>query len=361
LVIKDFEPTLYFRLLAAVAAADGVIKDSEVSCFAELIELGGGDATVAQALCDEAMDSRAMPLWFFDNASVSRPFAKRMIRDGLILAASDGYPAHSERNLLANAAALLGIDAVGKKIRGLPSEEPNLVGTPTSPLSVEELSEVLERATADIEDFRGDVYFRLLAAVAAADSVLQSAEVERLGALMVYAGVEGYLAETLFDDAMRTRHEPLWFLPDAEQLSDSFVDVCLRDASVMAYADGEITALERNLLRDISNALGRPNAVLPSPTESTRAPAYPVVSQAERRQTIDRGLATVSAVLVLGGGAYAVTGPMGAGLAASLTYAATLAMWSWVAPVLLLIAAGMASVVLHLIVSLSDDEESERR
>ena len=108
----------YFRLLAAVVAADGEIRRSEVTHFAGLIERVGGDPSTAWSWCFEALDRRAVPLWFLEGVRVSRAHAQRSIGDGLTLAASDGWAAPSEQRLLATAAHRMGFVEMARRLGG---------------------------------------------------------------------------------------------------------------------------------------------------------------------------------------------------------------------------------------------------
>ena len=110
--------------------------------------------------------------------------------------------------------------------------------------------------------------------VAAIDGHAQAEELKKLREMLTYTGVKPELAEGLYDEALAHREDPLWFLTPG-QVSKSFATLCLRDASIMAFADHEVHETERALLYALREALGYPDhdIMLPEDTTATLASA----------------------------------------------------------------------------------------
>ena len=109
--IDGFDGGVYFRLLAAVAAADGEICASEVEKLGQLLGLTGADPSVAPGLCDEAVQMRATPLRFLEDLELPERVSRIYLRDALLVAFSDGSYSEEEVKLIHEAATLLSADS----------------------------------------------------------------------------------------------------------------------------------------------------------------------------------------------------------------------------------------------------------
>jgi len=107
----EFDGRVYFRLLAAVAASDGVIKDEEIKKFGELLVIGGGDASLAEGLCEEALSTREDPLHFMRSYKPSSRMGRICLRDALFVAYSDGEYDERERAVITDAAQQMGVES----------------------------------------------------------------------------------------------------------------------------------------------------------------------------------------------------------------------------------------------------------
>ena len=108
--MQGFDGRIYFRVLAAVAAADGVIHDAERASFGQLLEKAGADASWADRLCDEAVEHVRAPLWFLpEEGHPPREVACIYVRDALLVGMSDGTLASVERELIQRVTRILGV------------------------------------------------------------------------------------------------------------------------------------------------------------------------------------------------------------------------------------------------------------
>lgn len=133
--MEGFDGRVYFRLLAAVAAADGVIHEAERAAFGQLLEKAGADALWADRLCDEAVEHVANPLWFLSGSEPPpRDVACIYVRDALIVGMSDGTLARVECGLVQRATRLLGVGDLCETVPALRGAQPT--PTPQRPSTV---------------------------------------------------------------------------------------------------------------------------------------------------------------------------------------------------------------------------------
>lgn len=99
-----FDGAVYFRLLAAIVAADGVIHPNERALFEELLQRSQVSISAVDPLCRQARRHRANPLAFLDGVEVPSACARRCLHDALLLAHRDGLLCAAERRLLVGAA-----------------------------------------------------------------------------------------------------------------------------------------------------------------------------------------------------------------------------------------------------------------
>lgn len=118
--MEGFDGRVYFRLLAAVAAADGVIHEGERKLFGELLETAGADPTWSETLCDEAVEHAADPFWFLpQHNSAPKQTVAVYIRDALFVGMADGTLADVERSLIQQATRLLGVPELCETVPAL--------------------------------------------------------------------------------------------------------------------------------------------------------------------------------------------------------------------------------------------------
>ena len=118
--MEGFDGRVYFRLLAAVAAADGLIHEGERVAFGELLQKAGADPSWSERLCDEAVQHTANPLWFIpDGEPPPRDVACIYIRDALMVGMSDGSLAMEERGLIQRMAVILGAEELCETVPAL--------------------------------------------------------------------------------------------------------------------------------------------------------------------------------------------------------------------------------------------------
>ena len=99
---------IYFRLIAAVIAADGEVSESERRQLEQLLVLGGADLAGLDLLIREALAAVEDPLRFLEGHATSERVAAIYLRDAVRAARRDGEYGAAERTLIGEAAAVLG-------------------------------------------------------------------------------------------------------------------------------------------------------------------------------------------------------------------------------------------------------------
>jgi len=164
-----------------------------------------------------------------------------------------------------------------------------------------------------MEDFDGRVYFRLLAAVAAADGVIHEGERKLFGKLLERAGAESSWSETLCDEAVQHRDDPFWFLPQHHEVSKETVAVYIRDALFVGMSDGTLAPVERVLIQRAAHFLGSPELC-----ETVPALAEKLSDQGRSLSRRDRskqaGKSPLDSALKVAGGAAIVAGTAAVGV-----------------------------------------------
>jgi tellurite resistance protein len=362
--LPDFDGRIYFRLLAAVAAVDGHVGPQELTKLRELLTLAGSDPRIASELVHEAELRRTAPLWFLEGAALSPEFAALCLRDCLTLTCVDGWYSPSERALLADAATLIGahdlLEGLPERAQAMQHQEPPPLPS-AGPAALDEGLRALSGWGAPGGTFYGSVYFRLLAAVAAADGEVRPDEVERFARLIELAGGDAVLARPLAQEAVMRRREPLWFLDQESLDSPLFARTCLQDGVLVARSDGGIAAEERELLREAAFRLGIHDLDWLGAEEptgpDTSEPIEPVRPSSSGVQQVDRALAAASGAAVLAGGTYIIAGGTAAKIAAGVAAVAGTGAVGLVVPMLLLLGAGVAGTALQIAAVFSDRDE----
>ncbi len=212
-----------------------------------------------------------------------------------------------------------------------------------------------------VSGFDGNLYFRAIAAMAAADGEIRTEEAERFTALLVEAGGAPDLVQPLCRQALEHQRssDALWFLVGTTDVDDGFARRCVRDVAVVMTADGGVHDSEQRLLDELAAALGLPEVVA---TEVGLAAfvddAADHSAEEFGKEQVDAALTVMGSTAILGGGAYVL---FGGGPAMMATVAAALGagMGGWVAPALLLAGAGMASLALQMTRVFDSEEAGE--
>jgi tellurite resistance protein len=234
------ESEVYGKLLAAVAAADGFIDERELRKLAQLVKLDGGDPLSANALCVEAVASRESPLKFMEGLTFEPAFAKKCLRDGLLICFIDQNTAESEMELLHHASVLLGVEGDFERIAAMHA----VADTPIS-LAARSISPLLDE----------DLHLRLLAAVVAADGEFEDAERLQLRKIVRVLGFDPRRASRLCDEALERTKDPLWFLPEVPP-EPEVVERMLKDCAILVGRGGRIGAAERRIIDEAARRLG---------------------------------------------------------------------------------------------------------
>lgn len=364
----EFDGRVYFRLLAAVAAADGQIDDREIIKFKQLVKLGGGDPNIAGPMCAQAMAAKGDPLWFLEDVKVGRAFAKRCVRDAILMCASDGHMSKSERELIRWAGQRLDVDDVVKKIPGFGTVELTRAEldeiTEELPIAPEKGDGSLDVALSTtyrrgMPDFDGRIYFRVIASAAAADGEIRTEEIRKITELLRMDNGDIDLVGPLCSEALhhRTEGDPWWMFDGHVMPEEDFAKLCLRDAAMVIASDGGIHANEELELQELANLLGLKHLLDDIGVNQFVAASTHVDEERIGRAQVDRVLGGVMGAAVLGGGAYVLIGG-GAAMVAGLVAAMGMGMGGWVAPALLLTGAGVASLGLQ-VARMFDKEHDE--
>jgi hypothetical protein len=164
-----------------------------------------------------------------------------------------------------------------------------------------------------MEGFDGRVYFRLLAAVAAADGVIHEGERELFGELLERAGAESSWSGTLCDEAVEHKDDPFWFLPQHNIAPKETVAVYIRDALFVGMADGTLVHVERSLIQQATRLLGAPELceTVPALQEDSSDQSSP---GSWPKQGHKNGNPSLDAALKVAGGAAIVAGTAAAGV-----------------------------------------------
>lgn len=361
---NGFDGSVYFRLLAAVAAADGEISDTEVERFRKLLELAEADPSVARALCREAVGRRNAPLWFLDGTkSYNEDFARLVLRDAMTIAAVDGWNSPRELAVIQSAADKLGMAHLLDDLpsfqaaRSAVGTQPILAATQPlpdpddDPAVSEQVDQLKGLATQELgPDDDPSVYFRLLAAVAAADETVVESEVQTFEDLLRTFGAEPSYARHLCREAMMRRTQPLWFL-EGRSVSAPFAQRMIRDAVLLGSADGSFDTVERDLLEEAADKMGLWGFKIRQADDVLGAAVAPEGAEdiEEELDTLDKVLAGATGAGVLAGGTWVLVGGGAAKIAAGVALAVGTGFGGWLVPLVLLIGAGAASVVMQVL------------
>jgi tellurite resistance protein len=348
-----FDGRVYFRLLAAVAAADGDIHDAERERFQRLLKAAAVDPVHVDVLCDEALTRRDDPLWFLGDTEVSFSQARVAVRDALVLAAIDGWSSAAELAVIEDFAERVGAASLLTSLPELNRDNDDTLAM-LGDAGLDETTAEVDRGLAAARPPRDrpghdvSIYFRLLAAVAAADEQVLESEVSRFEKLLELFGADPKFARPLCREAMLRRANPLWFLERIDPLSGEFADQLLRDASAIAQADGSLSEEERALLAEAAKRVGLGNFALPDSDEITITPDVTPPTASETR-TLDTALFAASGATVVAGGAWILLGGPAAKLAAGVATAISTGFGGWMVPLVLVLGAGLTNVVLQIL------------
>ncbi len=354
---EHFDGRIYFRLLAAVAAADGEIDEAEVHRFGRLLTLAGADPEVALPLCESALQHVGDPLWFLQEVPESREFVSLCLRDALIMTAVDGWSSSEERALIEQAAARMNASDL---LRDLPDPSASTPHPSSAALDLGEAS--LREVTAEVESslatahayerheegFDPSIYFRLLAATAAADGEVLESEVSRFADLLELFGTDRSYARPLCREAMLRQRDPLWFLERVDTIDPHFAETLMHEATMVAMADDHYHREEHHLLEQAAQLLGVPDFPLPE-LEAPPPPPPPELSESQKVDRVDRALRVTSGVAIASGSAWVLVGGPAAKMLAGLGAVFGAGFGGWLAPLVLLLGAGVASSVLHIL------------
>jgi tellurite resistance protein len=369
---------IYFRLLAAVAAADGHIPQEEFEKIESLVVLAGGEKAQVAMLCREAEGSTDFPLWFLHQAIhiPPRSFLKDCVRDAYLLATVGSTSGRRSLLLVRQAADLLGLSTYLARMEEL-SAPVKVIALPQSnerpPIDV--VDEILNRANASpfdkVPGFRGSVYFRMLAAIAAADGEMPQQVLNRIAEMMELAGVGIDVSHDVCDVAMERRVEPLWFLANTQRPHPEFGKICLRDGNLLALGGGETSPAEEALLRRAAKHMGIQDFVpvltlgggaatqRSSETMSTALPRNDTTGRVadldasvrvppDQHAELDLALGYTGGVTLAAGSAYILAGGNATVAAGWLLGAAGASLGAWVVPAALLVGGGVARTMARL-------------
>jgi hypothetical protein len=235
---------------------------------------------------------------------------------------------------------------------------------------VDVIDEILDGAGGETfeqaDGFIGRVYFRLLAAVAAADGDIQNEEIEMISDLLELCGVDIDVSHDVCDAAMDHRVEPLWFLAEAPKVSKAFAYLCLRDANILALASEGMSDSEAVLLKRAARQLGVRRFQLlleEDPAPDSEAALDVVIDEEghmnERRvpleslptkefRELELALGYTSGITVATSGAYILAGGNTSTMAALFLGSTTTGLGPWLVPAALLLGGGVARTLVHL-------------
>ncbi len=238
-IVRATDFDVYFKLLAAVAAADGVIDEREVRKLAQLLRLEGHSPMKAEELCMEAVANQERPLWFLTDVSVTPELAKRCLRDGFLIAFVDQNTAESELEVLHHASVLMGNEADFERIAAMSGGSQSTEAPADSAGSPE----------------HAELHLRLLAAVVAADGVIENEERVQLRKVVRVLGFDPRRASRLCDEALERREDPLWFIPSTPPETE-LIERMLRDCALIVGSRGTLGRAERKVLDAAARQLG---------------------------------------------------------------------------------------------------------
>lgn len=380
---------IYFRLLAAVAAADGHISVEELAKINALVELAGGEKAAVEHLCREAEGSIDFPLWFLHQAIhiPPRAFLKDCVRDAYLLATVGGHSGRRSLLLVRQTADLLGLGSYLARLEELNTPVKRIAlpqSTERPPIDV--VDEILNRGKNPpfdtIPTYRGSVYFRVLGAMSAADGAPPKKMVERIAEMMELAGVTINVSHDVCDVAMEQRIEPLWFLATGPRPHPQFARLCLRDANLLGLGNGAVSPAGAALLRRTAKHMGiydfvpvltprggtddelepeaEPEAPPPKPPDVAdldRSVEVPPDQNAE----LDLALGYTSGITLAAGSAYILAGGNASVAAGWVLGAAGASLGAWVVPAALLVGGGVARAMARLAEQANepDDDDDE--